>query len=237
MSGADIGTHSNDRAVQSREVFVTGGTGYLGSRLITRLQARGHKIHALVRKESVAKLPQGCRVVEGNALELATFAGQIQPADTFVQLLGVSHPSPSKGAQFRAVDLVSIRASVAAAVEAGIRHFVYVSVAQPAPVMKEYVAVRAEGEALLRTSGLDTTVLRPWYVLGPGHWWPSVLLPIYWLASALPGTRESARRLGLVTLNQMLAALISVVEDPARGFRVLEVPEIREATHEQRTES
>jgi uncharacterized protein YbjT (DUF2867 family) len=212
--------------VHPRQIFITGGTGYLGRRLIPLLLERGHEVHALVRKGSVGKLPPGCKVVEGNALERETFAGRISPADTFVQLVGVPHPSPSKGEQFRAIDLVSVRASVAAAVEARIQHFIYVSVAQPASMMKDYIAVRAEGEALLRASGMNGTILRPWYVLGPGHWWPSVLLPFYWIGKCLPATRESALRLGLITLNQMLAALVTTVENPAQGIRVLEVPEI-----------
>src|SRR6185312_11442549 len=121
------------------------------------------------------------------------------------------------------------RASVAAAAVGGIQHFVYVSVAQPAPMMKDYLAVRAEGESLLRASGLNATILRPWYVLGPGHRWPYALIPAYWICERLPPTREGARRLGLVTLNQMLNALVRAVETPASGTRILEVPEIRKA--------
>src|SRR5262249_16357040 len=134
---------------------------------------------ALARKGSEGRLPQGCIAVEGNALDKATFAGKIKPADTFVQLVGVAHPSPAKAEQFRQIDLVSVRASVAAASESGIRHFVYVSVAQPAPMMKDYIAVRAEGESLIRASGMNATILRPWYVLGPDHRWPYALIPFY----------------------------------------------------------
>lgn len=201
----------------------------MGTRLIPQLLARGHKIRALTRKGSQGKLPAGCEIVIGNALEKDSFAHLVQPSDTFVQLVGVPHPSPSKGEQFRAIDLVSVRASVAAAAGAGIQHFVYVSVAQPAPIMKDYIAVRAEGESLLRASGLNATVLRPWYVLGPGHWWPYALLPGYWICELLPPTREGARRFGLVTLNQMLAALVRSVENPAQGIRIVEVPEIRQS--------
>ena len=147
-------------------------------------------------------------------------------ADTFVHLVGVAHPSPSKADQFRAVDLVSIRAAVAAAQFAGIRHFVYVSVAHPAPVMKAYIEVRSAGEEMIRAAGLNATILRPWYVLGPGHRWPHVLRPVYWLMERLPSTRESARRLGLVTLEQMAAALVEAWSG-RRGVRVVEVPEIR----------
>src|SRR5437867_11623015 len=38
-------------------VFITGGTGYLGRRLIPALHARGHIARALVRRESQHKLP------------------------------------------------------------------------------------------------------------------------------------------------------------------------------------
>jgi len=215
--------------VTPRNVFLTGGTGYMGSRLIPLLFARGHKIRALTRQGSESKLPAGCEIVIGNALEKDSFAAQIQPSDTFVQLVGVAHPSPSKGEQFRAIDLVSVRASVAAAAEAKIQHFIYVSVAQPAPMMKDYLAVRAEGESLLRATGMNATILRPWYVLGPGHRWPYALIPAYWICELLPPTRAGARRLGLVTLNQMLAALLHAVENPATGVRILEVPEIRKS--------
>jgi len=38
--------------------------------------------------------------------------------------------------------------------------------------------------------------------------------------------REGARRLGLLTWKQMVAALATAVEAPAQGVRVVEVPEI-----------
>jgi uncharacterized protein YbjT (DUF2867 family) len=120
-----------------------------------------------------------------------------------------------------------MEAAVAAASTAEIRHFVYVSVAHPAPAMQAYVAARMQGERLLRESGLPATVLRPWYVLGPGHWWPAMLLPAYWVAGLLPGSRETARRLGLVTLSQMIRALVHSIEEPVASYRILDVPHIR----------
>ena len=138
-------------------------------------------------------------------------------------------PSPAKARQFREIDLVSGHASVEAARAAGVRHFVYVSVAQPAPLMKAYQEVRAEVEAALRDSGVPATVLRPWYVLGPGHRWPYLLKPFYQLCERLPRTRETALRLGFVTHAQMTAALLRAVEDPAQDFRLVTVPDIRAA--------
>jgi uncharacterized protein YbjT (DUF2867 family) len=208
-------------------VFVTGGTGFMGRGLLVELVRRGYVVKALVRHGSEHKLPQGCQVVHGDALDKNSFASQIPPAETFVQLVGVTHPNPSKKDEFRAVDLASARAAIEAAREAGVTHFVYVSVAQPAPVMKSYLAVRAEVEQMIRESGLNATILRPWYVLGPGRRWPLLLKPMYWLMEQIPATRESARRLGLVTIVQMVGALASAVDNPPRGVRILGVPEIR----------
>ena len=59
-----------------------------------------------------------------------------------MQLVGVSHPSPSKAAEFRSIDLASGQSAVDAAKNAGVQHFVYISVAHPAPVMKAYIEVR-----------------------------------------------------------------------------------------------
>ena len=97
-------------------------------------------------------------------------------------------------------------------------------------MMKAYIEVREECESMIRDSGLNATILRPWYVLGPGHRWPFALLPAYWLLERLPSTRDGARRLGLVTLEQMLRALAGAVGDPCTGVRVLGVPEIRRCT-------
>lgn len=209
--------------MRTRHIFITGGTGYMGQRLIPELLRRGHTLRCLARPASGHKLPSGCLSIIGNALEHDSFVAHVPPADTFVHLVGVSHPSPAKAKEFRAIDLASVRAAVAT----GVQHFVYLSVAQPAPVMKAYVQARAEGEALIRESGLNATFLRPWYVLGPGHRWPSLLRPWFWLFERLPATRDTAKRLGLVTLKQMINTLVWAVENPAPGVRLIQVEQIR----------
>jgi uncharacterized protein YbjT (DUF2867 family) len=210
-----------------RSVFVTGGTGYVGRPLISELLQRGHHVRALVRSGSETKLPSGCKAVLGNALDANSYREEIHATDTFVQLVGVAHPGPAKANQFRSVDLASASGAVKAATQVGVQHFVYLSVAHPAPVMKAYIEVRTACEAMIQESRLNATILRPWYVLGPGHRWPYALLPMYWLMELFPPTREGARRLGLVTLDQMKHALVHAVENPCHGVRIVEVPEIR----------
>jgi uncharacterized protein YbjT (DUF2867 family) len=164
--------------------------------------------------------------VRGDALRAETFASEVPADATVVHLVGTSRPNPTKAAEFRAVDLASIHATVTA-VARRIRHLIYVSVAQPAPVMRAYIAVRQEGETLVRTAGVPATIIRPWYILGPGHRWPVVLLPLYAVLRMMPAYRAGAERLGLVTLRQMVAAMVRAVAEPPDGIRIVEVPEIR----------
>jgi uncharacterized protein YbjT (DUF2867 family) len=213
----------------THDIFITGGTGYLGRPLISALVAAGRRVRALVRPGSESKVPAGADLVAGNALDASSWASAVAPADTLIHLVGTPHPSPSKAAEFERVDLASVRESVSAALAGGVRHIVYVSVAHPAPVMHAYIASRVQGEALVRDSGIPATILRPWYVLGPGHRWPYALVPLYLVARLIPSTRAGAQRLGLVSRDQMVAALVRAVAQPPNGIRFVEVPAIRDA--------
>jgi uncharacterized protein YbjT (DUF2867 family) len=213
------------------DVLITGASGYVGRRLTVALLERGHRVRALTRAASTARIPQGATSVIGDALSVDSVTGALNAGDTVVHLVGTPHPNPSKAKQFQEVDLVSIRATVEAAKRIPPRHLVYVSVAQPAPVMKAFIEARSAGEAMIRNAGLTATILRPWYILGPGHWWAVALIPMYKIAEMLPSLRASAQRLGLVTIRQMVDALVNAVENPpAQGtVRIVEVPEIKNA--------
>jgi uncharacterized protein YbjT (DUF2867 family) len=105
----------------------------------------------------------------GDALRIDSYTNDVRGSDAFVHLIGTPHPSPAKAKQFCDIDLVSIKVAIKAACDAGIRHFVYMSVAQPAPIMKAFIGVRSAGERIIRDSGIDATFVRPWYVLGSRH--------------------------------------------------------------------
>ena len=84
-----------------KQVFITGGTGYMGRRLIALLLNKDYAVKALVREGSQNKLPKGCSYIVGNPFDASTFSNDIPASATFVQLLGVSHPKPSKKEQFK----------------------------------------------------------------------------------------------------------------------------------------
>ena len=129
-----------------RDVLLTGGTGYVGRPLTEALVARGHRVRVLCRPSSRERVVTGAEAVDGDALSPTSIAAAAADGGTLVHLVGTPHPSPAKAAEFERVDLASIRASVAAARAAGVAHLVYMSVAQPAPVMRAYVEARRRGE-------------------------------------------------------------------------------------------
>jgi len=204
-------------------IFIAGGTGFLGRALIGQLLARGHRVTALVRPGRGSELPPGCVAVSGDPLDEATFRHLAPPRCTYVHLVGTRKPAPWKKREFQSIDLASLEQSARAAVLAAATHFIYLSVAQPAPVMKAYIRVRAQSEATLLATGLRVTILRPWYVLGPGRRWPLLLMPLFRLMEICGS--KTAQRLGFVRLQEMVSALVWAVENP--GTRVLEVPDIR----------
>lgn len=193
----------------------------MGRRLAEELLRRNHRVRCLVRKGSEQGAAAGSEVVVADPLNGASYGPNVAGCDTFVHLVGVAHPTPAKAAQFRSVDLASAKQAVAAAKGAAVDHFIYVSVAQPAPVMRAYVEARMEAEAAIRESGLNATIVRPWYVIGPGRQWPLLLGPVF---------RFLPAHLGLVRVEEMIATLAGAVgQRPPQGVRVLEVPDIRAA--------
>ena len=209
-------------------IFITGGTGYMGSRLISLLLKKNHQVIALVRMGSESKLAPGVQAVIGDPFDPTSFVSNIPQQAVFVQLFGVAHPGPKKKTFFRTIDLASAKASATAAKKAGVSHFVYVSVAQtPTEIMKDYQQCRAEAEMFIEETGLPATFIRPWYVVGPGHYWPLFLSPLFKVLELIPATSQKARALRLVKLRQMLLALVAAIEETAVGKRIVEIEDIR----------
>ncbi|MGC4037710.1 MAG: NAD(P)H-binding protein [Chitinophagaceae bacterium] len=211
-----------------KHFFITGGTGYIGTRFTTQLVKKGYRVSLLVRKGSEHKVPAGANMIVADPFDSTTFQSLIPKGAVFIQLLGVAHPSPKKAKQFREIDLRSVKSSADAASFAEAQHFIYVSVAMASgKIMQVYREVRKEGEEYCLGKKLNCTFIRPWYVLGPGHWWPVLLLPVYGLGEIIPSWRNKVRSMALVTIRQVLDALVDAAESDSKGLRIIEINEIR----------
>jgi nucleoside-diphosphate-sugar epimerase len=222
------------KTTPSHTVFITGATGYMGKRLCKQLLQRGHTVIALVRKGSEHKCPPGVQMVVADPFDAESFIDKIPNESVFIQLLGVPHPSPHKAKQFEAIDLRSVMASAAAAKAARVSHFIYVSVAMTGSgLMAAYESVRKKGEEICLQYQLNCTFIRPWYVIGPGHYWPVLLLPLYGIAELIPAWRRKARSMALVTIRQMITSLVAAAESDPSPLQIIDLRAIRNAKARQ----
>jgi uncharacterized protein (TIGR01777 family) len=71
-------------------VFVTGGTGLVGTRLVKRLLERGDGVAVLTRRPAAARerLGQGCSIVDGDPMQPGAWMDAVGDCDTVVHLAG-----------------------------------------------------------------------------------------------------------------------------------------------------
>lgn len=80
-----------------KKVFVTGGTGFVGSYVIGRLIEKGVHVKALVR----SKTPHmEAEAVQGDILRPETFKDALKDVDAVINLVGIIREFPEKGITF-----------------------------------------------------------------------------------------------------------------------------------------
>jgi len=201
-------------------VVIAGSTGFIGRALVAALVARGVHVTSIMRPGTESRLPAGAECLTSDPLNRATFLDAIRGFDAFVQLIGVPSPNPSMAEEFRRIDGSAGREGARACTEAGIPHYVYLSIPPDVPIMKSYVAVRAEVEALIASLGLTATVVRPFYVLGPGRRWPYFVMPLLWIGSVIPGLSRHVRTMAFNTREQVVDTIVHAIEHPPTGIDV-----------------
>ncbi|WP_448661112.1 NAD-dependent epimerase/dehydratase family protein [Sphingomonas sp. CJ20] len=183
---------------------LTGGTGFVGTRLIALALESGHQVRALTRREQPAR--EGVTWVRGDLNDTPALAELARGADAVLHVAGVVNAPDRAG--FVAGNIDGTRNMLTAAAGAGVRRFVHVSsLAAREPGLSVYGWSKAEADALVMASGLDWTIVRPPAIYGPGD---LEMLELFRLAKkglALlpPGGRLSVLEVG--DLGRLLLAL------------------------------
>jgi NADH dehydrogenase len=151
-------------------IVVLGGSGFIGRHIVARLVETGYAVVVPTRRRESAKelwpLPT-VDVRDANVHDRAVLARLLDGADAVVNLVGILH---ERGEQTFERAHVALPASIVAACRStGVRRIVHMSAlgaSRDAP--RRYLRSKAEGEALVVASGLDTTVFAPSVVFGRG---------------------------------------------------------------------
>jgi nucleoside-diphosphate-sugar epimerase len=189
------------------KLAITGGTGFVGSRLIDAALAAGHEVRALTRRDQPPRDSVSWTV--GCLEDRDALRRLVTETDAVIHVAGVISAPDAAG--FEAGNVEGTLAMLAAATAGGIRRFVHVSsLAAREPQLSLYGASKAKAEQLVGRSGLDWAIVRPPAIYGPGD---RETLELFKMA-----------RLGLVLLPPKGRVSLLHVDDLARLLLALAEP-------------
>ena len=154
------------------KVFVTGGSGFVGSRLVPALLDRGHEVAVLDRTGTLGRtLPQSphLQIVTGDLLAPDSYDGALRTSEVVVHLAATT--GRAARADHLRVNATGTETLVEACRRAGVPRFLFVSsIAAAFPDRRgyHYAEAKVRAEDAVRRSGLAHSIVRPTMIFGPG---------------------------------------------------------------------
>jgi NADH dehydrogenase len=212
------------------KVLVTGGTGFVGPKIVHALRARGHEVRALVRQPQKAKTLQawGCELAGGDMTEPSSLERAVQGCDAVVHLVAIIQGPPSA---FRQIMKQGTRELAAAAERTGVGRFVLMSALGTNEANREltpYFHAKWEMEQTIAASGLEHVVFRPSFVFGTDGGVLPIFLRQVRLAPLTPVIGSGDERFQPIWVEDVAAFFAQAVDSPAAANRTFEIggPEV-----------
>jgi NADH dehydrogenase len=148
------------------KVLVTGSTGFVGRHVVAALGGGGHEVRCLHRPTSDLSVLEGLELHEGDILQPAALRPAVEGTEAVIHLVAVLR---EREATFEEVNVQGVRNLLEACEEAGVGTVVHMGALGTRPGSpSRYARSKAEGERLVRESGIPYAILRPSLILGPG---------------------------------------------------------------------
>jgi uncharacterized protein YbjT (DUF2867 family) len=149
-------------------ILVTGGTGFVGPRIVHALRERDRPVRALVRdpdgQSATTLAAWGAELVQGDMTDRESLRRAVEGTEAVVHLVAIRQGSAD---QFRRVMEEGTRELVAAAKEAGVKRFVLMSALGTSEQTKDlvpYYHAKWQMEQAVSGSGLEHVIFRPSFV-------------------------------------------------------------------------
>ena len=160
------------------KIFLTGGTGFVGKRILQDLLESNYQVRCLARKGSEQKISHykdpvlvktGIDIVHGDITDAASLDGKLAGCDAVINLVGIIREFRGRGITFEKLHYEGTANLVKAAWSQKVRRFIQMSALGARPDGKtQYQQTKFRAEECVRTSGLDYTIFRPSIIFGPG---------------------------------------------------------------------
>lgn len=147
------------------KVAITGATGFVGKATLDVALQKALKVRALTRRPAAPR--EGVEWVQGALDDTNALSELVLGCDAVIHIAGLTN-TPNVG-RFEAANVTGTANMIAAAKEAGVERFVFVSsLSAREPDLSAYGTSKARAEKLVQDSGLHWTIVRPPGVYGPG---------------------------------------------------------------------
>jgi uncharacterized protein YbjT (DUF2867 family) len=206
-------------------ILVTGGTGFIGPKVVHALRAEERDVRCLVRKANKARTLKtwGCELVEGDVTDADSLRAAVDGCDAVVHLVSIIAGSR---ADFRGVMTEGTQSLVTAAAAAGVRRFVLMSalgVSEQTRTLVPYYESKWEMEQAVQASGLEHVIFRPSFVFGrDGGALPLFVKQVRW-SPVTPVIGSGKQRLQPIWVEDVAAFFAAAIDLPAAANRTYEL--------------
>jgi len=208
-------------------ILVTGGTGFVGPKIVHALRERDLPVRALVRNpagRSPATLAAwGAELVQGDLTDTGSLKRAVEGSDVVVYLVAIRQGQPE---EFRRVMEEATRNLVAAAKDAGVRRFVLMSALGTSEETKDlvpYYHAKWEMERTVEGSGLEHVIFRPSFIFGRDGGILTTFRKLAKLAPVTPIIGSGDQRIQPIWVDDVAAYFAAAVDKPEAAGKTFEL--------------
>jgi uncharacterized protein YbjT (DUF2867 family) len=208
-------------------ILVTGGTGFVGPRVVHALRAEDRPVRALVRNPASGEAQQlrswGVELVEGDVTRPDDLRGAVQGVDAVVHLVAILVGRPQ---DFERVMSSATRDLVLAAQSAGVRRFLLMSALGTSERTKDlvpYYSAKWTMEQAVQGSALEHVIFRPSFIFGERGGALQQFKRLARLSPVTPIVGSGERRIQPIWVDDVAAYFAAAIDKPEASGRTFEL--------------